>query len=96
MSLFSDRISQMNTDINIWEPIIPVVLVIFLTCLLFFMIYLAAFAVVKGGMFTYRKITEEIKKEIEPKNKDLSSRLDNKFPKREDVIKHNQYKNKRY
>ena len=45
-----------------WEVIFAVVASIFLTCLLFFFVYVTAYGIVKGGMITYRKIKEEINK----------------------------------
>ena len=52
----------MNTGINMWEPVAAIVLAIFSTFLLFLMVYLLAFGIVKGGLFTFRKIKEEFKK----------------------------------
>ena len=62
------------------------------------MIYLAAFAVVKGGMFTYRKIMEEFQKEAQPKKRDDPVSLDSQFPKRDNVIPRSDYRdpNKRF
>ncbi len=45
---------------TMWEPIGAIVFSIFATMLLFTMVYLTAYLIVKGGFFTYKKIKEII------------------------------------
>ena len=46
---------------NLWEPIFAVVSAIFLTVLLFLLVYGAAYLIVKSGFFTYNKIKQIVK-----------------------------------
>jgi len=80
----------MNTGINMWEPVAAIVLAIFSTFLLFLMVYLLAFGIVKGGLFTFRKIKEEFNKQNKSdQNKIESLNINDNFPKRDDVIQNN-------
>ena len=75
----------MNTGIDMWEPVAAIVLAIFSTFLLFLMVYLLAFGIVKGGLFTFRKIKEEFNKEKQ-ENPEPKTNLGMEFPKRDSVI----------
>lgn len=51
---------SMEKPVTMWEPIGAIVFSIFATMLLFTMVYLTAYLIVKGGFFTYKKIKEII------------------------------------
>ena len=44
-----------------WKVIFSVVASISITVLLFFVVYASAYLIVKGGMYTFRKIRETVK-----------------------------------